>query len=256
MVKCWASIIDGCSNTLSGEHYISKGLWSGRKLIIVRSFEWLKGEVRTIPIERLTARILCTNHNNQLSPLDSEAVEFIKTIAELERVLLARWKSPQRIFLNIIRPSVNGTIFERWAVKTAIGCSLVDHKNRLWHQTQKSLGEPPGEIVRAVYGLSPFSTPMGLYFAHGEEDKNFFRDGITVETLFHPRGGFVGALLRFRGFRFLVWLTAESYESLDVRDSEGTPFDLQRLLPRGAYRPYDYRFLVGKALSHELKFEW
>jgi len=256
MVKCWASIIGGCSTKLSREHYVSQGLWAGQKLIVVSGFEWLKGEEKTIPLKELTANILCTNHNTLLSPLDSEAVRFVKTLVELERVLTARWKSRQKSFLNIRRADVNGTLFERWAVKTIIGCSCVDHKHKRWHQTQKTIRDPPGEIVRAVYGLSGFREPMGLYFAHDQEDRNFFRNGISVETLFHPEGGLVGALLRFRGFRFLVWLTKESPESLDIRDSEGTPFDLQPFQPKGTFRPHSYHFRFGKALSHVLKFEW
>src|SRR2546425_10257894 len=81
MDKCWASITGGCSNTLSGEHYVSRGLWQGRPLVVLSGFDWLKGEEKVIPTNRLIAKILCTNHNNELSRLDSEAVEFIKTLA-------------------------------------------------------------------------------------------------------------------------------------------------------------------------------
>ena len=121
MHKCWASIIGDCSNRLSREHYVSQGLWAGQQLIIVSGFEWLKGEEKTLPLKELTANILCTNHNTLLSPLDSEAAKFIKTLNELERVLTARWKSRQKSFLNIGRHEVKGTLFERWTAKTIIG---------------------------------------------------------------------------------------------------------------------------------------
>src|SRR5437868_15460857 len=127
MDKCWASIIGGCSNTLSGEHYVSRGLWQGRPLVVLSGFDWLKGEEKVIPTNRLIAKILCTNHNNELSRLDSEAVEFIKTLAEFERVLFVRWKARQNSILNIKRYGVDGFIFARWTLKTAIGCSLVNH---------------------------------------------------------------------------------------------------------------------------------
>jgi len=256
MDKCWASIIGGCSDTLSGEHYVSRGLWQGRPLVLVSGFDWLSGEEKVIPTNRLIGKMLCTNHNNQLSPLDSEAVEFIRTLAEFERVLFVRWKTRQKSILNIKRYTVDGIVFERWAVKTAIGCSVVNHKDKLWHQTQRSIRHPPGEIVRAVYGFNCLSKPMGLYFARAEEDTDFFQDGISIETLFHPEGGLVGALLRFRGFRFLVWLTEVSLESFDVRDSKGNSVDVEQLLQSGTYRPGDYWFKVGKALSHVLKFKW
>lgn len=255
MDKCWASIIGGCSNKLSGEHYISKGLWLGRPLITISGFEWLKGEEKTLPVQKLTGRILCTSHNNQLSPLDSEAVEFIKKQVQVEHVLYQRLKSRKRIF-DPRRLAVDGEVFQRWAVKTVIGCSYIDHKDGVWHQTRRRLGEPALEVVNAVYGLSTLPEPMGLYFAHALNNKNhrdFFQDGISIETLFHPDGGLVGALLRFRGFRFLVWLTNESYSSFDVRDSAGASLES---LPKGSYRPGEYKFSIGKALSHILKFEW
>lgn len=224
-------------------------------MITISGFEWLKGEVKTLPVQRLTGRILCTNHNNQLSPLDSEAVEFIKKLARVEHVLYQRLKSGRRIF-DIRRPAVDGEVFQRWAVKTVIGCSYIAHKDRFWHLTRQRIGAPPPELVEAVYGLTPLSEPMGLYFGHNLNDKNqrdFFQHGISIETLFHPDRGLVGALLRFRGFRFLVWLTNESYDSLDVRDSSGA---LLESLPKGAYRPTEYKFRIGKNVSHILKFKW
>lgn len=209
MKRCWASVIGGCSKKLSKEHYVSKGLWAGEKVLVVSGFDWLKGEEKSIPLTALTAKILCAEHNTLLSPLDSVAVKFVQQLDELERVLTARWKTKQKNILNIRRHHVNGTHFERWAAKTLIGCLYANRQDGFWYQTQKRANEPSNEIVKAIYGLSYFTKPMGLYFAYDEEAKGFFKEGISVEPLLCSGGELLGGLLSFRGFRFYVWLTDE-----------------------------------------------
>jgi hypothetical protein len=73
--KCYARSIGNCSNQLSKEHYISKGVLEliGCK-IEVSGFSWLKGKKNQLTIPSLTSKILCTQHNSELSILDDSEV--------------------------------------------------------------------------------------------------------------------------------------------------------------------------------------
>ena len=157
VMECWAAQLGGCSNKQSCEHYISEGLWKNPALR-VRGFPWLSGGEKDLPLSLLTAKILCTEHNQRLSPLDSEAIRLFKWLDEIWRLQEVRRKLGRTKFWTVKRYSVNGTLFERWAAKTAIGLCCAFDKNLHWKQTGSPCNQPPVEILEAVYGENIPST--------------------------------------------------------------------------------------------------
>ena len=115
---CYARSLGGCSTKLSREHYLSASVLeeisSAPTLSGLAFLE--RGEERVLPVAAISARILCTSHNEQLSELDHEA-------AKVFRVL--RW------FENGLKDSVNcpiddvelvdGPRFEAWMLKALLG---------------------------------------------------------------------------------------------------------------------------------------
>jgi hypothetical protein len=63
------------------------------------------------------------------------------------------------------------------------------------------------EVLRAVYGLTTFPYPLGLYLAQESTElpQDVLREALAVDPRFHPQdGGLIGAFLEFRDFRFLI----------------------------------------------------
>jgi hypothetical protein len=138
--KCWASSIGGCSEKLSREHVISKSVLPEGELVV----EGYPGLPFNTAVEsNLIAKILCTAHNNALSPTDSEASK-LKLIAEHSRVA----KEPSIGF-------VNGKLIELWLLKTYI--------NRMVSGWLGFKLPPSLALVEAAFGIDDIPFPCGLH---------------------------------------------------------------------------------------------
>ena len=250
-MKCWASALGDCGDVQSGEHYVTKGLFKG-KTVIVGGYDWLNGNTKEIGLSSLTANILCNKHNSQLSALDAEAIRAFKILEEINRLENVRRALPRTKIWTVKRHHINWALFERWVAKTLVGLFCVVGKDDHWHLTQTSPKSPPDVIVNAIYGKCNFTAPMGLYLAQAVGDKNTFPDGVSVETFFYPDEGFVGAFFEFKGFRFVSWLTNEQVGQFE--NPEGVLFgpNAESLI----YHPTALRFEIKGSLSQVLKFEW
>jgi hypothetical protein len=72
-----------CSQTISGEHFISETVLSilnPRALRISGAAFIPKGETKDLPLTALRANVLCTRHNSAWSPLDTMAGEFFRAL--------------------------------------------------------------------------------------------------------------------------------------------------------------------------------
>ena len=74
MKRCWAASLGGCSGTISREHIVTKGIWEGNE-IAVQGLPWCPDEYKLIPKSKYWAKVLCTKHNSNLSPVDESAIE-------------------------------------------------------------------------------------------------------------------------------------------------------------------------------------
>jgi hypothetical protein len=250
-MECWAAQLGGCSNKQSREHYISEGLWKN-PVLRVRGFPWLSGGEKDLPISSLTAKILCTEHNNRLSPLDSEAIRVFKWLDEIWRLQEVRRKLRRTKFWTVKRYTVNGNLFERWAVKTAIGLCCAFDKNLRWKQTGSPCNQPPVDILKAVYGETPFLAPMGLYLAVDVGDQHELPDAISIEPLLID-GQLVGAILGFKEVRFPIWFNAAplNHFSLEIDGKKFGAGGVELIHHLRAWR-----FTIGKTLSQVLSFSW
>jgi len=134
-----------------------------------------------LPLSSLTAKILCTEHNHRLSPLDSEAIRLFKWLDEIWRLQEVRRKLRRTKFWTVKRYMVNGNLFERWAAKTAIGLCCAFDKNLHWKQTGTPCNQPPFEILKAIYGDTIFAAPMGLYLAIDVGEQHELLDSISID---------------------------------------------------------------------------
>src|SRR2546426_3801833 len=120
--RCWARSIGDCSEKLSGEHLVSKALFS--ESVTVRGFDWCKDRPKTIGINSLAAKVLCVRHNSALSELDAAALKVWNALKELADVqegiaLAARLRIPVGP-PRPLRLRVSGSRLERWAFKTTV----------------------------------------------------------------------------------------------------------------------------------------
>ena len=118
-MKCWASTVSECCNTQSREHYITKGLFSG-KHVEISGAPFLNGEIKKVSKSSLTKKCLCSLHNSLLSPFDDEAIKFAQAMEHANKLTIERQNSNKKT-ISLHRRYIDAELFTRWAIKTYIG---------------------------------------------------------------------------------------------------------------------------------------
>jgi len=169
MKYCWAISEGGCSGTQSREHIISRAAIRDTS-IDVQGVQWLSGKAATVNPARLTARILCTKHNSQLSSLDSAAARLSHAIRDLPT-------STEEEHLT-----VNGWQFERWCLKVLLNLCASG-----WTEITRPTHTPElVELVEITFGKRPFEGGRGLYIVKNQRsvgpNLDHFRWNILLDT--------------------------------------------------------------------------
>ena len=147
-IVCWAAGHSACGGGQSGEHLVSKGVLN-QATIFVQGFSWCAEQEKEIGVNTATANILCRHHNSRLSPLDDAATAAIRAFEA---------DAP------CAHPPINGQLFERWLLKTAINLNFEGSLYLGAGIAQSQLGQPSSELLDVVFGDKPFPDCMGAYF--------------------------------------------------------------------------------------------
>lgn len=149
---CFARSLNDCSRTISREHYISKNVLGlfGNYDPTVSGLPWLpEGDQKKVPIASLTGKVLCTRHNNALSPLDPVAAKFFRFFTE-------PWLEPgTEVYLTC------GYELERWLLKML--CGLVASGNATLARQRLPRWTPPAEWLHILFGSENVEAPAGLH---------------------------------------------------------------------------------------------
>lgn len=205
MKKCWAESYERCGGGISGEHLISQGLFRPSKTVNVQGFTWCADKMVTVGIKSLTRNILCRDHNSALSLLDEAAVETFNVLRR--QVRLSRLKTSLLDLLAEKPPTLNGSLLERWFLKTMI--NLTVEGPLLIGQTGTVRGVPPVDLVEMVYGSRPLSLGMGLSTLVSKGMPIHFREEVEVVNILEADNRLIGSMFSFFGLRFLMWLGDE-----------------------------------------------
>ena len=121
--KCYARSTNDCSDKISKEHFVSNNLlkdFEKDNKVKVTGLPWIQAKTFTLSSRNnMVSNILCTNHNNLLSPYDSEAGTLNRCIRDFD----ADFNTPTP--LNEER-QFNGNYIEKWMLKTV--CGLIASK--------------------------------------------------------------------------------------------------------------------------------
>ena len=199
MVNCWARCLGDCGTTQSREHYLSRSI-VGSGDILISGFPFLKGETRSIPGDRLVAKMLCKTHNERLSPLDAAAGHFFQVLSTFRYRGLMR-ASGARKPGGIDMYEVDGAFVERWMLKTLINVMFERElgSDQRWH--------PPELWVRCAFGTTSFPDRCGLYLLPGEGWDSLsekFAIGILPLTRSDADSTLIGGQFRMGNLQFAL----------------------------------------------------
>jgi hypothetical protein len=144
--------------------------------VTVSGFPFLRGDTRTISVNRLVAKILCRKHNEALSEVDTAAGHFFNVMRAFRHRAAMRAKGYRKPG-GIDMYDVDGFLVERWMLKTIINL-MVDQPLR------QERWRPDDVWVRCAYGLAPFPDRCGLYLLADNKYRKASPDsGICIWTL-------------------------------------------------------------------------
>ena len=200
--KCWAARIGNCSNKISREHIFTEKIFLPDTFLKISHGPNSK-VYRTHKRNNLVSKILCTKHNSELSPLDSEAIKLFNASRSIYDLLttdsLSR-KSSTHI--------INTHIFERWALKTlanVVASKMIEPASEKPIDHFSLLGE---KQLNRIFGKEYFTQHAGLYYLENHNRNEPWGDYYAVNTIVSEINNtkIGGAYIKFNAFWFLLWL--------------------------------------------------
>ena len=244
--RCWAEGVSPCSGPISGDHYISAGLFPGSQATVVG----LRGDAPlSIAVDRLISRCLCMGHNEALSPVDLAAIDVANAIRHLN-ALRDVHETTRRAYphIRIAPPTptrfvVSGILLTRWAIKAAAGYAHVQHRHTEgWR--------PDLALARIAFGQASFAPQYGLALLARPGDR--WHQGDHWSLSLGRRANTVEPLalhLGFMGWRFLLTWSVP-FSKLEELHFEGATETSDAIIPR----PARVNFEPTKRLALELSW--
>ncbi len=164
--KCYAGITQDCSDEITREHVISKGILEFIKRngdLTAEGLPFQDEKTNLIGVNTLTIRRLCKRHNGSFSCLDSEMLRFIACIARYDSEFI-NGNYENRITL------FSGHDIERWFLKTACNFVLSGNFAKSGVILDKNL---PNGWLDGIFSQDNLPLGWGLY---ASPDKNINLD--------------------------------------------------------------------------------
>jgi hypothetical protein len=250
MDKCWAKSLGDCSDKMSGEHLVTAGIFSTDK-VMVQGFSWCKDVRKEIGLNSLVRKVLCRDHNSQLSPLDDAVIGLFQALNDCTRLSDVRNSLPPRRWTRA-NFDVDGKKLERWCLKTLITLSLGG--SMPLGPKSKDSSAPHEDLVALCYDRLQFVFPAGLYVSYEPGDSITLEDRVTVGPINRDDNFIVGARFSLGGFHLMLYIDDRPFQPgpITFNRKDGT----SERRPPPLYRTKALNFQIGKYVSHSLRFIW
>jgi len=161
--SCYAAELSDCSTQISKEHYVSDSILRlvslGEPSVLVRNLRFQSPEtLEPKGISNLVAKVLCSNHNSDLSRFDCAGQSLFDGMDQIDSAAGKPDKLPATIL-------VNGDDLERWMLKTLCG-GVFSGNIPTTGESLKSV-RPPKSWLSILFGDGQFPQGQGLYVRAG-----------------------------------------------------------------------------------------
>lgn len=243
MSKCWASCLGKCGGGFSGEHYVSKAMFTGPS-VVIKGLPWCK-ESKMVGINSAVGKILCRTHNSGLSPMDSEAAKLMQAIHAQTKAYADNQN--RRGTAAELHHTINARLIERWLLKTLLNFLF---EGPFAIGTGDARGVPPSDLVEIAFGLRKFKGRAGLHIGV-HQDLIMVMDEVVELVPLVKDGKVIGGQFRVAGI--LMYLCLDS-NGIDVPFYLVPGVDLDWASTELHWRFRKIKF--GSSGNQTIKFNW
>lgn len=224
-MNCYAAQLGNCSGKLSREHYISKSaLELAGKTVRVTGFSWQRTNDSTeIGINSLTSKMLCEQHNSELSSLDEVGKAFLLALKSSFDAA-----TTEREFLNEAF-KIEGEKLELWLLKVLCGFFRM---SRVAHI--------PSSWIEILFQKRPFAENSGLHFFTLPGNVAWKFNLLRVLSVQDKHGNIAGAKFGIGGLAALLAFGKPSFEEAGIES---------------LYRPTNIQIIKGTN-TKSIEFSW
>lgn len=200
--QCYAAPLHDCSRRISREHYISKALLDvlgGGGPVKVSGLRWVApAPTKEVGAKAFCSKVLCTRHNQALSPLDRAGARFFEALH-----VPHRGRASGQAAAWVTTPLVSGDDLERWFLKLL--CGLLGSDSVAPGEGGRCPGGPKAAWLPHLFGARPLPRDTGLYLWTPPWE---LPDQPGLEfTPMAPDGDPIGLFVAFAGLAFVVNLS-------------------------------------------------
>ena len=236
--RCYMRPTRDCDGQISREHFISASVLShlGGQNVKLSGVPWLAtDEAKALPINALTANILCKRHNEAFAPLDAMAGKFFGVLRSVHDNVWDKRALSRRDNWYLF----SGEELELWLLKTAIGLfhSGTVAKDRERLVTTHIIDESCYEILHS----GELRPPYGVYVEQIQpsEQSNQIQFQPAIDA---SKQKMVGLKVSYLSFAMTILFDPHSAYGPDATDSK-------------KYRP-DYLMIKNARRTHLVMLTW
>ncbi len=241
---CYAKSLGNCSGSLTGEHYISRSvlklLSDDGKTVPFQGLSWQpRGKSQDISINTFQSKILCGDHNSQLTGLDAMAGSIVETVERFHMEL-----TEDDTGSSDLNFAVDGFQLERWLLKVIVGAAFSGNLARASGEAVRDF-IPNEQIIEVLFGKRRFPRGWGLYFP--TKLNSLVTESIPsrfgVVGVHNPVAGLDGGIVDLSLLKFLLVMVDPPRNQPDS------------MLNDCAYRP-DTLTLTRKGIQKRINLNW
>ena len=188
-MNCYAISLCDCKGGISKEHYISRSVLEiAGKTLQVSGFSWQKpDEPMEVGIGALTSRILCSQHNSELSPLDETGRKFLSALKSSFDEAIGNEYFAHEVF------SIDGDKLELWLLK--ILCGIFASQGTV---------EVPERWIKILFQRERFPEGSGMHIFGKPGSSGWFFNIVRVILVLDKKGNIAGAKFGVGGLALLL----------------------------------------------------
>lgn len=214
---CYARSSQDCDEQLTREHWISDDLLervsNDKKVIAVEGAAW-QGKTpkqKTIGINSMSSKILCSRHNRALSPLDKVAAEFFTYLRD--DLLDMNWHTGMPPYFPNGFTLISGPYFELWLLKVLWGAIEAGALTVNGHVAYRfRLGVTAATLTEILWRGAQWPKHWGMYVML-DRDADYWIKGNSVRVRpANVESEILGGYIQIGGFEYNI-----SFESPPVR---------------------------------------